>query len=207
MSVAVVNYGVGNIDSLSRALTVCGAKPLLTDREKDFKVVDACVLPGVGAFGDAIKLLRARHLDTILEDQIIAYDIPILGVCLGMQLLASRSFELGEHEGLGWIPGTVKPLKPTAKERIPHVGWNSVEHDGSDPLFDGIPSGEDFYFVHGYHFDVDSPSNILGKTSYCGKFTSAVRHKNIFGTQFHPEKSQGIGLRLLRNFIHYCEKF
>lgn len=207
LTVAVVDYGVGNIGSISRALEVCGAKPLLTDKEEDFKVVDACILPGVGAFGDAISLLRARNLDKILEDQIIAYDIPILGVCLGMQLLASRSLEYGAHEGLGWIPGSVVPFEPKHNERIPHVGWNSVEYDEPNPLLTDIQPGEDFYFVHSYHFQTDDPEHAVGTTDYCGQFVSVVNKGNVYGTQFHPEKSQAIGLKLLKNFIKLSEEF
>lgn len=206
LTVAVVDYGVGNIGSISRALTVCGAKPLLTDREEDFKIVDACVLPGVGAFGDAIGLLRQRNLDKILEDQIIAYDIPILGVCLGMQLLATTGLEYGEHRGLGWIPGTVRPLRPTCGERIPHVGWNNVDYEAPNPLLADIPPGEDFYFVHSFHFAPDDPADAVATTPYCGEFVSVVNHGNVYGTQFHPEKSQAIGLKLLKNFIRLSEE-
>lgn len=201
LTVAVVDYGVGNIGSICRALAVCGAKPLLTDKEEDFKTVDACVLPGVGAFRDAITLLRARHLDAILEAQILAYDIPILGVCLGMQLLATTGLENGEHRGLGWIPGTVAPLVASQGERIPHVGWNSVVYDAPNPLLADIAPGEDFYFVHSYHFVPDDFADAVATTPYCGEFVSVVNHGNVYGTQFHPEKSQGMGLRLLRNFI------
>lgn len=207
LTVAVVDYGVGNIGSISRALTVCGAKPLLTDREEDFKVVDACILPGVGAFGDAIDLLRSKNLDKILEEQIIAYDIPILGVCLGMQLLASKGLENGEHQGLDWIPGTVTPFSPLNNERIPHVGWNNVEHDLSNPLLADIPSDEDFYFVHSYRFEPNNVEHAVATTPYCGRFVSVVNKGNVFGTQFHPEKSQGIGLQLLKNFIKLSEEF
>jgi len=207
LTVAVVDYGVGNIGSISRALTVCGAKPLVTDKEEDFKTVDACILPGVGAFGDAINLLRAKDLDKILEDQLMAYDIPILGVCLGMQLLASGSLEYGAHEGLGWIPGTVRPFEPTNNERIPHVGWNNVEYASSNPLLADIPPGEDFYFVHSYHFVTDTPADAVATTPYCGDFVSVVNHGKVYGTQFHPEKSQAIGLKLLKNFIKLSEEF
>ncbi|WP_419788237.1 imidazole glycerol phosphate synthase subunit HisH [Pseudodesulfovibrio sp.] len=203
---AVVDYGVGNIGSISRALSVCGAKPLLTDREEDFKVVDACVLPGVGAFGDAIDLLRAKDLDKILEDQLMAYDIPILGICLGMQLLATTGLEFGEHKGLGWIPGTVRPLQKTQGERIPHVGWNNVEFETPNPLLADITPGEDFYFVHSFHFVTDNPEDAVATTPYCGEFVSIVNHGNVYGTQFHPEKSQAIGLKLLKNFIRLSEE-
>lgn len=207
LTIAVVDYGVGNIGSISKALTVCGAKPLLTDREEDFKTVDACVLPGVGAFGDAINLLRAKNLDKIMEDQLMAYDIPILGVCLGMQLLASKSLEYGEHEGLGWIPGTVRPFEPNNNERIPHVGWNNVEYEAPNPLLTDIKPGEDFYFVHSYHFDTDNQENAVATTPYCGDFVSVVNRGNVYGTQFHPEKSQAIGLKLLKNFIKLSEEY
>lgn len=207
LTVAVVDYGVGNIGSISRALTVCGAKPLLTDQEEDFKTVDACILPGVGAFGDAIELLRARSLDRIIEDQILAFDIPILGVCLGMQLLASTGLEHGEHKGLGWIPGTVRPFTPSNGERIPHVGWNNVEYENANPLLADIPPGEDFYFVHSYHFEPDNPEDAVATTPYCGDFVSVVNRGSVYGTQFHPEKSQAIGLKLLRNFIKLSEEY
>ena len=207
LTVAVVDYGVGNIGSISRALSVCGAKPLLTDREEDFKIVDACILPGVGAFGDAINLLRKKSLDKILEDQLIAYDIPILGVCLGMQLLASKGLENGAQEGLGWIPGTVRPFIPQNNERIPHVGWNNVEYSSPNRLLQDIPSGEDFYFVHSYHFDTDSEAHSVATTPYCGDFVSVVNNGNVYGTQFHPEKSQAIGLKLLKNFIKLSEEY
>lgn len=207
LTVAVVDYGVGNIGSISRALTVCGAKPLLTDREEDFKTVDACILPGVGAFGDAIHLLRAKNLDKIMEDQLMAYDIPILGICLGMQLLGSKSLEYGEHDGLGWVPGTVHPFKPKNNERIPHVGWNSVDYEVSSPLLADIPPGEDFYFVHSYHFVTLASEDAVATTPYCGNFVSVVNHGNVYGTQFHPEKSQKIGLKLLKNFIKLSEEF
>lgn len=207
LTVAVVDYGVGNIGSICRALTVCGAKPLLTDKENDYKLVDACILPGVGAFADAISLLRSRHLDKIIEEHIIAYDIPILGICLGMQLLASRSLENGEHPGLNWIPGTVKPFQPAHNERIPHIGWNNVEHKQNNRLLEGIPSGEDFYFVHSYHFVTTDSESAIATTPYCDDFTSIVNKGNIYGTQFHPEKSQGMGLHLLKNFIRLSEEF
>ena len=207
LTIGVVDYGVGNIGSISRALTVCGAKPLVTDREEDFKIVDACILPGVGAFKDAIDLLRARNLDKILEDQILAFDIPILGVCLGMQLLATKGLEHGEHEGLGWIPGTVVPFEPKNRERIPHVGWNNVEYETANPLLADIPPGEDFYFVHSYHFATDDPEHAVATTPYCVDFVSVVNKGNIYGTQFHPEKSQAIGLKLLKNFIQLSEEF
>jgi len=207
LTVAVVDYGVGNIGSISRALTVCGAKPLLTDKEEDFKTVDACILPGVGAFGDAITLLRARNLDSIIEEQILAFDIPILGVCLGMQLLANIGLENGEHKGLGWIPGTIKPFEPKNNERIPHVGWNNVEFETPNPLLADIPPGEDFYFVHSYHFKPENEADAIATTPYCGNFVSIVNHGNVYGTQFHPEKSQGIGLKLLKNFIKLSEEF
>ncbi|MBG0789050.1 MAG: imidazole glycerol phosphate synthase subunit HisH [Desulfovibrionaceae bacterium] len=207
LTVGVVDYGVGNIGSLSRALSVCGAKPLVTDREVDFKIVDACVLPGVGAFKDAMDLLRARNLDKILEDQILAHDIPILGVCLGMQLLASKGMEHGEHDGLNWVPGSVVPLVPKNRERIPHVGWNNVEYDAPNPLLADIPPGEDFYFVHSYHFVAENPNHVAATTPYCGDFTSVINNGSIYGTQFHPEKSQAIGLKLLKNFIRIAGEF
>jgi glutamine amidotransferase len=199
--IAIVKYDSGNVDSVCKAISTLGAEPVLTDDENIFKIADACILPGVGAFGDAMGSLRRKNLPEILKRHIVDEGVPLLGICLGMQLLASKGFEHGEHEGLGFIPGTVKKLTPLDNECIPHVGWNNVEHK-SHTLFEGISSGKDFYFVHSYHFTTVDDSNILATTPYCGIFTSVVGKGNILGTQFHPEKSQATGMQLLKNFLN-----
>ncbi|TIH18178.1 imidazole glycerol phosphate synthase subunit HisH [Marinifilum sp. JC120] len=198
---AIVKYDSGNVDSVCKAVSTLGAKPVLTDDENIFKIVDACILPGVGAFGDAMGSLRRKNLPEILKQHIVDEGVPLLGICLGMHLLASKGFEHGEHEGLEFIPGTVEKMKPLADECIPHVGWNNVEHKGH-ALFEDIAPGKDFYFVHSYHFAAQDDSNILATTPYCGNFTSVVGKGNIFGAQFHPEKSQATGMQLLKNFLN-----
>lgn len=201
-TVAVVNYGMGNVDSVVRSLEECGAEVTVTDREEDFESAGAVVLPGVGSFSDGMRCLRERGLTDVLRRHVFEKDAPFLGICLGMQLLASRGEEGGDTPGLGWVPGTVR--KFTADRvgvRIPHAGWNEVNFKGRPALFEGIEPGRDFYFVHSYRFIPDAVADVLAETPYCGSFASAVQRNNIFGVQFHPEKSQKVGLRLLKNFL------
>jgi glutamine amidotransferase len=133
--------------------------------------------------------------------QAAAQGIPTLGICLGMQLLADHGEENGEHEGLHLVPGRVRRLQPQRGERVPHVGWNEVAQRGRHSLFDDIPDRADFYFVHSYHFDAAPGAEVVASTPYCGEFVAVVRKENVWGTQFHPEKSSRLGLRLLRNFL------
>ncbi len=200
-SVAVVDYGMGNIDSVCRAIRECRHAPVVTNRPEDFRDADAIILPGVGAFGDGMANLRRNGLDAVLAEEVAA-GCPVLGICLGMQLLADAGMENGETPGLGWVPGRVVRFRAAAPgERIPHVGWNEVFQKGACPLFAGIPSGKDFYFVHSYHFAVADPGHAVGVTPYCGEFVSVVQRDNVFGAQFHPEKSQQAGMRFLANFL------
>ena len=200
-AVAIVDYGMGNVGSVARAIEQCGGDAVVTDRPEDFETATHIVLPGVGAFGLGMEHLKARGLDQVLRQQVIDNRIPFLGICLGMQLLASRGFEHGETEGLGWIPGDVIRLAPEDPAcRVPHVGWNEVRHGGA-PLFQGLPSGKDFYFVHSYHFRCADAGSVLATTPYGGEVVSAVQRDNILGVQFHPEKSQKAGFQLLRNFL------
>ena len=198
----IINYGIGNLDSVARAVEECGATALITDQAADLRSASALILPGVGAFADGMTELCARGLDSALREEVVEKGIPLLGICLGMQLLATTGFEGGETPGLGFVPGEVRRLVADAPgTRIPHVGWNNVEPVADCALFDGIPSGADFYFVHSYHFCPEDASHIAARTPYCGGFVSCVRRAHIFGVQFHPEKSQKLGLRLLRNFM------
>lgn len=148
-----------------------------------------------------IKKLR---LDEILAEQVLINKIPFLGICLGMQLLAIKGWEGGENKGLGWIEGEVIRLKSGQPNvRIPHVGWNEVNFEQSSSLFANLSSGKDFYFVHSYHFQCSQEKNIIASTPYCGKFVSAVSKDNIFGVQFHPEKSQRLGFQMIKNFLSF----
>lgn len=201
-TVALVDYGIGNVDSVRRALQECGAEVLLTADEREFEKASAIVLPGVGAFGDGMRHLRERGLVEVLNRQVLEKRIPFLGVCLGMQMLAKRGFENEVSDGLGWIDADCVRLEATAEgERIPHVGWNGAEHDGTSPLFAGLPTGKDFYFVHSFALRCRDPRQVVARTPYAGGFACAVAKDNVWGVQFHPEKSQKPGFQLLRNFL------
>lgn len=201
--VAIIDYGLCNLDSVARAAQECGASPLITDDPRELHSADRLILPGVGAFRDAMASLSERGLVTPIQDEVAA-GAPMLGICLGMQLLATTGDEGGGSDGIGVIDGHVSRLTPTASEpRIPHVGWNEVHPVGESPLFDGIPVGADFYFVHSYHFRPAGGAAVLAETPYAGGFVSAVGHATVFGVQFHPEKSQRYGLQLLANFLSF----
>lgn len=204
--VAIVDYGMGNLDSVARATEECGGLPLVTASEAEIGNAPAVILPGVGAFTKGMERIRERNLDKILDAEVRQRGVPLLGLCLGMQLLATHGDEGGETRGLGWIDGEVRRLPAEAGLRIPHVGWNEVHHDGSSPLLTGIESGRDFYFVHSYHVACTDPSQVVATTPYGSSFTSVVAAGNVFGVQFHPEKSQRAGFQLLSNFIAVAER-
>ena len=200
--VAIVDYGMCNLDSVRRALEEVGARPFVTDDPADLDAADRIVLPGVGAFPDAMHNLRSRGLDEALAKQVLHEGAPFLGVCLGMQLMAAVGEEVEPTDGLGWIDARcVRFVATEEDQRVPHVGWNQVTPAVDSPLFRGIPSGADFYFVHSFHVACAATDDVLATTPYCGGFTSAVHRGSVHGVQFHPEKSQQWGLRLLRNFL------
>jgi len=201
-TVAIIDYGMCNLDSVSRAVEECGGRPIVTDQKREIEFANRIILPGVGAFPDAMNNIKQRSLDHILREQVLDRKIPLLGICLGMQLLASKGLEFTETNGLDLIPGTVDRFDASNKDiRIPHVGWNEVYPTRPSILFDGIPSGKDFYFVHSYHFCPSDKADILATTPYGIGFVSAVQHELVFGIQFHPEKSQRLGFALLKNFL------
>jgi len=170
----------------------------MVSNPSDLGECDKILLPGVGAFMEAMSRLVDRGFDVVLKTQ-VANGIPLLGICLGMQLLASKSYEGGETQGLGLIRGSVTRIDWDGVN-VPHMGWNSVEHAGNG-LFAGVKKGADFYFVHSYHFVPDSDAAILSTTDYGERLVSSVRFENVYGVQFHPEKSQRDGLMVLRNFM------
>jgi glutamine amidotransferase len=200
--VAIVDYGMGNLDSVRRAFEECGADPVVTRDRRDLGKAAAIVLPGVGAFSAGMRNLRDLGLDEVLTEQVLEREIPFLGLCLGMQLLASSSREGGSTTGLGWLDARVERFEPTDGERVPHVGWNEVYPSDESPLFAQVVAGRDFYFVHSYHVVCDGGASVAATTPYCGGFVSAVRRDDhVFGVQFHPEKSQKPGFRVLSNFL------
>jgi len=200
--VAIVDYGMCNLDSVKRAFETIGADAYVTERPGDLLAADRIVLPGVGAFPDGMRNLRDRGFDEALVAEVVEAGAPFLGVCLGMQMLAALGHEVEPTKGLGWLDAEVVRLVPTAGDRrIPHVGWNEVRPARESPLFAGIPADADFYFVHSFHFVSADPDDVLATTPYCGGFASAVNRANAYGVQFHPEKSQQWGLRLLENFL------
>jgi glutamine amidotransferase len=202
MNAIIVDYGMCNMGSILRAVEECGGTARVSADPADLKTATHIILPGVGSFPVAMQNLISRGFVEPLREQALAMGIPVLGVCLGMQLLAERGFEGRETAGLGLIPGEVLPLRPdTPSVRIPHVGWNEVYFQTPSPLFEGIETGHDFYFVHSYHFSCAEKKHVLATTPYCGQFASVVGQGTVFGTQFHPEKSQWIGFALLKNFL------
>jgi glutamine amidotransferase len=199
--VAIVDYGSCNLDSVARAFQECGARTLVTSSPSDLAGADALVLPGVGVFAQAAHELRRRQLDVALSEQ-VADGVPYLGICLGMQLVAGVGTEGGRCDGLGWIDGEVAPLVPASPgERLPHIGWNDVEAAPGSALFAGVGPVSDFYFVHSWHLVCHDDRDVAASSPYCGGFTAAVERGNVFGVQFHPEKSHRSGLRLLANFL------
>ena len=200
-TVSVLDYGTGNLLSLCQGLRSVGATVELASQPRDIAKAEKIVLPGVGAFRDAkIKLDKCGLGPALLER--VADGAELLGVCLGMQLLAEVGEEVRETEGLGLVPGRVVRLQPESNdERIPHVGWNTVRFAKQTAIFETIPDGRDFYFVHSYQFVPTNREHILATTPYCGEFVSAIDAGRVIGFQFHPEKSQQFGLRLLENFV------
>lgn len=202
MSIVIIDYGMSNLGSITRALEKCGANVFVSNKPDDLKTAEKIVLPGVGAFGDGMRNLNEQGWSKIIKEEVLENKIPILGICLGMQLLASKGYEGGEFDGLNLIEGEVVRFTPKTNERIPHVGWNEIFQTKPNVLFEGINDGSDFYFVHSYHFKVKNEGDVISTTPYCGKFVSAVNKENIFGTQFHPEKSIPLGFQVLKNFIN-----
>ena len=198
--VGIVDYGMGNTRSVANALAALGIEPLIGADHSLLKSADALILPGVGAFDAAMWNLARQKLDDPLRDWIFS-GRPLLGICLGMQLLVRESEEGSACPGLGVIDGRVQALRPAAGLRVPHVGWNSITSTGNG-LFSGIADGSHCYFDHGYHVQCDA-SLACAHFEHGGRYIAALRSGSLFGTQFHPEKSQRHGMSLLRNFIRY----
>ena len=194
--ISIIDYGMGNLRSVLQALELIGHKAMSTNKAADLKDADHIVLPGVGAFKDAMEALKKTNLTCVLKDE-IAKGKPFLGICLGMQMLFDKSFEDGEHEGLGLIKGEVVRFDTSLK--VPHIGWNQLIIKKQTPLFDKIDD-LNYYFVHSYHASGCRKEDIETTCRYDYEFVASVNKDNIFGVQFHPEKSGDTGLKLLENF-------
>jgi imidazole glycerol-phosphate synthase subunit HisH len=200
--ITITDYGMGNLHSVERKLQRIGAKAIVTSRPEDILIAEKLVLPGVGHFKTAMENLNRHGLAEALNEAVIKKGTPILGICLGMQLFAKRSEE-GDSRGLGWIDADVVRFKveDTLRHKVPHIGWNAAEivRDGS--LMRRSTDAEEFYFVHSYHLVCHDLQDVLCETEYAYPFTSGIARGNIFGVQFHPEKSHDAGEKLLRNFV------
>lgn len=203
--IAVIDYGVGNLFSLTASLRYLGAETVVTNRSEDIEKADRIILPGVGAFEDAAAKLRATGLvDTIMKET--AAGKPLLGICLGMQLLFEESHEYGVHKGLGLIKGTVASIDEDLKKqgitdlKVPHIGWNALDFKEDEPLFKYIKQGDCVYYVHSF-YGRDCEESTIATSMYGIKITGAVRNGSVYGTQFHPEKSGDVGLNILRAFM------
>lgn len=204
--IAIIDYGVGNLFSLTASFAAIGASVTVTGDPEIIKKADKLILPGVGAFEDAAKKLRDSGLAEIIREE-AAQGKPIMGICLGMQLLFERSFEYGEHEGLGLVPGEVRPISDVIGEgfKIPHIGWNPLILNGENPLFKYVKDGDCVYFVHSY-YAANCDDYVIARAEYGADLTAAVARGNVMGCQFHPEKSGKVGLSILRAFCELEDK-
>jgi glutamine amidotransferase len=196
-SIAIIDYGVGNLRSLEKAFAASGSEAMVTGDKTLLHDARALVLPGVGAFGACMKALTARGFDELVCQK-VAEGMPLLGVCVGMQMLFEESEEFGRTVGLGLMSGVVRRFSGNLV--VPQVGWNQVRQQQHHPLLEGIADSSYFYFVHSYFCDPGDPAGVIGRTDYGGEYASVVAQGNLCGVQFHPEKSQAAGLRLLANF-------
>lgn len=198
--VILIDAGTGNLRSVRKALENVGADVLRTEDPDQVKKGKRVILPGVGAFGDFMLGLRSRRLDQAVAE-IVERGVPLLGICVGMQALFEIGEEMGDHEGLGLLSGTVVRFSESLPVKVPHTGWNQLDIGRVTSLFKGIDSGSYVYFNHSYYCQPGTPSDAIAETDYGIRYTCAVRRENIYGVQFHPEKSQSVGLQVLRNFL------
>lgn len=206
---AIVNYGMGNVKSVYNAFTLLGETPKIIDSPKDLADADAIILPGVGAFGDGMKNLKNLGFLKEIEKQVIENKKPYLGICLGLEFLARKSFEGGEYDGFGWIEGEIKKIiTGDHLLNVPHIGWNDTNIIRNDVIFKEI-TNPTYYYVHSYYLELDNPNDKI-ITSVCDygktKIISSIQKDNVFAVQFHPEKSQSEGIKLLKNFLEETRK-
>ena len=195
--IAIIDYGVGNLRSVEKAFTATGCEAIVTANDRELRNAERLVLPGVGAFAACMKALTERGFDQLVRER-VKQGTPLLGVCVGMQMLFEESDEFGRTAGLGLLKGRVRQFGDNLV--VPHVGWNQVRRRATHPLFEGIADQSFFYFVHSFYCDPKDDGVLIGETDYGATYASVVALKNVCGVQFHPEKSQAAGLQLLRNF-------
>ncbi len=201
MKICILDYGSGNVTSVFNMLKFIEFEPEISNEKKKIKDASHIILPGVGSYKSGMEKIKKTLPIDFLENEILKKGKPFLGICLGMQVLSTIGYEFGEYDGLNWIEGEVKKLD-VKKSVLPHVGWNEVTaKSNNNILFKNIKIDENFYFVHSYYFNIFKKENVLATSTYETEFTSAVRRDNIFGVQFHPEKSQKSGMKLLKNFL------
>jgi imidazole glycerol-phosphate synthase subunit HisH len=199
--VAIIDYGVGNLRSVEKAFQAAGCEAVVTGNAREIREADKLVLPGVGAFRACMSALAERGFDRVVLDR-VDEGTPLLGVCVGMQMLFEASDEFGTTKGLGLLKGQVRRFE--GEVLVPQVGWNQVETQRNAPILESVPDKSFFYFVHSYFCDATDPEDVIGITEYDGNYPSVVGRENVYGVQFHPEKSQTAGLALLRNFANAC---
>jgi imidazole glycerol-phosphate synthase subunit HisH len=195
--VAIIDYGVGNLRSVEKAFAATGCEAIVTGDENELRATERLVLPGVGAFGACMKALKERGFDRLVRER-VREGTPLLGVCVGMQLLFEGSDEFGSTIGLGLLKGRVRRFGNDLV--VPQVGWNRIHQKWPHALFEGVADGSFCYFVHSFYCEPANEEIVAGETEYGGRYASVVAHENVCGVQFHPEKSQGVGLRMLKNF-------
>ena len=198
--VCILDYGSGNVKSVSNLFSALARETIVSNDPDDVAAASHIVLPGVGAFAAAMRRIHERLPMAAVKQAVFTHKKPFLGICVGMQVLATRGLEFGEHQGLGWIPGQVRKIEAGVLP-VPHIGWNNINPCQSSPLLAGLEKDPDFYFVHSYIFEPEDDAVRLTTTDYGEKFCSAIKQDNIYGVQFHPEKSQRAGMRLVKNFL------
>jgi glutamine amidotransferase len=201
--IVIIDYGISNLKSVKNILEVIGAEVIISNKKEDIEKAERIILPGVGSFDEGIGNLEKLGLIEILRKEVLEKKKPFLGICLGMQLLATKGNEGRENKGLNFIPGEVKRLKLKKEFKVPHVGWDDIIIKKETPLFNGMTKDKNFYFVHSYYFIPESDECIVATCNYDKEFVCAIQKGNIFATQFHPEKSQINGMKFMENFIKW----